>query len=70
MSKYAKNAFGFFLGCLGVAVVAFAIFAGIAFWAAQGQATACAHSGGHWYATDTTTHNGNGDVDRVRECKR
>jgi hypothetical protein len=73
MSDFAEtSAGGFFVGCLGIAVVFFAIFGGIALTMYNGAAQTCATHGGHWTATDKpgTGAGDTGSVYRLRECAR
>jgi hypothetical protein len=72
MSETIKGAIAFLVGCVGVAVVTFALLGGIALVVHNGQAQVCAASGGHWNATDKPIGvvGDSGAVERTRECVR
>lgn len=72
MSEFAKDAFGFLVGCVAVAIVVFAFWGGFALVMAHGQSQTCSRSGGHWIAEDRPVGviGDSGSVDRTRECRR
>jgi hypothetical protein len=67
VSEFAKDAFGFLIGCVAVAVVVFAFWGGLALVMHNGQSQSCSNNGGHWVATDKPQ--GGGSL-HERECRR